>query len=265
MTLRLDQLFGLNGKVALVTGGGRGLGKMIAEGFLAAGATRVYIASRNAAALEDVARELSAGEGRCIALPADLSTEVGCKSLAAEIAERESHLDILVNNSGAAWAAPLDNFPEHAWDKVFQLNLKAPFFLTAALLPMLAKAASPEDPARIINIGSVAGEVAKSLGAYPYGLSKGALHQLTQMMAAEFSSRNITANALAPGRFPTKMTKNITDDEALLAEETATIPLGRFGQIQDIAGAALFLSSNAGSYVTGIVLPVDGGASLNRG
>ncbi|MBA3069233.1 MAG: SDR family oxidoreductase [Hyphomonas sp.] len=264
MTLQIDRLFGLSGKVALVTGGGRGLGKMIAEGFIAAGAARVYIASRNAAALEETAAEIS-GEGRCIALAADLSTVAGCKALAAEISSRETRLDMLVNNSGAAWAAPLENFPEHAWDKVFQLNLKAPFFLTAALLPLLGAAATPGDPARIVNVGSVAGEVAKSLGAYPYGLSKGALHQLTQMMAAEYAARHITANALAPGRFPSKMTKNITEDENLYAEEVAAIPLGRFGRLEDIAGAALFLTSNAGAYVTGVVLPVDGGAALNRG
>lgn len=264
MTLQITDLFGLSGKVALVTGGGRGLGKMIAEGFLSAGAARVYIASRDGAALEETATELS-GEGRCIAVTADLSTQAGCRALADEIGAREARLDILVNNSGAAWAAPLETFPEHAWDKVFQLNLKAPFYLTAALLPLLSAAATPEDPARIVNVGSVAGEVASSLGAYPYGLSKGALHQLTQMMAAEFASRNITVNALAPGRFPSKMTKNITEDERLYAAEVSTIPLRRFGRPEDIAGAALFLTTCAGAFITGIVLPVDGGALLQRG
>ncbi|PHR55547.1 MAG: 3-oxoacyl-ACP reductase [Robiginitomaculum sp.] len=259
--MELNELFGLAGKTALITGGGRGIGRMMAEGFIRAGASKVYIASRNQTVLEQAAAELS-DDGRCIPIAADLSTHDGIAKLVSELSAREEKLDILINNSGAAWGAPMTDFPEKAWDKVFQLNLKAPFYLTAGLLPLLEKSGTADDPARIINIGSIAGEVSNSLGAYPYGLSKGAIHQLTKMMAKEFASRHITANAIAPGRFPSKMTKNITSDEEAFKKEVATIPLGRFGRDSDIAGTALFLAARSGAFITGAVIPVDGG-SLN--
>jgi NAD(P)-dependent dehydrogenase (short-subunit alcohol dehydrogenase family) len=260
----MDHLFGLHGKTALVTGGGRGLGRMIAEGFIAAGAARVYIASRDENALARAADEI-APDGRCTALVADLATEVGCRALADEIAKREGKLDILVNNSGASWFAPIDSYPEAAWDKLFQLNLKAPFFLMRALAPLLEKAAIEEEPARIINVGSIAGEIAESMSTYAYGLSKGALHQLTRMLAKEFAARRIAVNAIAPGRFPSKMTKAVSDDRVRYESEIERIPLRRWGQADDIAGAALFFASRAGAYATGVILPLDGGAMLTTG
>jgi NAD(P)-dependent dehydrogenase (short-subunit alcohol dehydrogenase family) len=261
---RLQSLFGLDGKVALVTGGGRGIGRMIAEGFIAAGAARVYIASRDEAELRRAADEI-APDGRCIALAANLGTENGCNGLAQEIAARETKLDILVNNSGASWLASLDAYPEAAWDKVFQLNLKAPFFLARALAPTMERAPRGGDTARIINIGSVAGEISESMSTYAYGLSKGALHQLTRMLAKEFASRGIAVNAIAPGRFPSKMTKSVLDDRDRYEAEIASIPLHRWGVDDDIAGAALFLASRAGAYATGVVLPLDGGVMLTTG
>lgn len=259
----LNRLFGLDGKVALVTGGGRGIGRMIAEGFIAAGAARVYIASRDGDALAKAADEI-APDGRCVAISADLANEAGCVALAESIAAREPKLEVLVNNSGASWVAPLDTFPEAAWDKLFQLNLKAPFFLIRAFAPLLEKGGVEDDPARIINIGSVAGMIANSMSTYPYGLSKGALHQLTRMLAKELAPR-ITVNAIAPGRFPSKMTKAISDDAARLKAEEAMIPLGRWGRPDDAAGAAVFLASRAGAYVNGAILPLDGGVMLTVG
>lgn len=257
----LQDLFGLDGKVAVVTGGGRGIGRMIAEGFIAAGAARVYIASRDGDALARAADEISS-DGRCVALTADLASEAGCIALADAIAAREPKLDILVNNSGASWIAPLDTFPEAAWDKVFQLNLKALFFLSRANAPLMRKASRAGDPARIINVGSIAGEIATSMSTYAYGLSKGAVHQLTRMLAKELAPQ-ISVNAIAPGRFPTKMTKAISDDAARLKAEEELIPLGRWGRGDDVAGAGVFLASRAGSYINGAILPVDGGALLS--
>jgi len=258
---RLQSLFGLNGKVALVTGGGRGIGRMIAEGLLGAGAARVYIASRDEAQLTTTARELSP-DGRCIALAANLATEAGCNALSQDLASREGKLDILVNNSGASWLAPLETYPEEAWDKVFQLNLKAPLFLARALRPSLERAPATEgETARIINIGSVAGEIAESMHAYAYGLSKGALHQLTRMLAKELAPR-IAVNAIAPGRFPSKMTRAVLEDPARYESEVASIPLRRWGVADDIAGATVFLASRAGGYASGAIFPLDGGVLL---
>ena len=259
MSDALERLFGLDGKVALVTGGGRGIGRMIAEAFVGAGAARVYIASRRVEA--ETAVEI-APDGRCVAVAADLASEAGCRALAEEIAARGPKLDILVNNSGATWMAPFVSYPESDWDRLFQLNLKAPFFLARALLPALEAAATAGDPARIINIGSIAGEMAESMRCYAYGLSKGGLHQLSRMLARELGPRHITANAIAPGRFATRMTKAIADDSDRYRSELAGIPLGRWGGADDAAGVALLLASRAGSYLTGLVIPVDGGASL---
>ena len=258
---RIARLFGLEGKVALVTGGGRGIGRAIAQAFADAGADRVYIASRDSAALERAAVEI-APNGSCVALPADLTSEAGCRALAETLAEREAALDILVNNSGATWWAPLETYPEAEWDRLFALNLKAPFLLSRALLPALRRAA--DGPARIINIGSIAGELAESMSCYAYGLSKGGLHHLTRMLAKEVGPE-VAVNAIAPGRFLTRMTKAFADDRARYEAEAAAIPLGRWGDDDDAAGVALMLASRAGAYVSGAVIPVDGGASLVRG
>ena len=254
----LQRLFGLDGKIALVTGGGGGLGQAITAGLLEAGAARVYIASRKGAALKGTAESLSP-DGRCIAIEADLSSVDACRTLASRIDEREKALDILVNNSGAAWSAPFASYPESGWDKLFQLNLKAPFFLVQALTPLLAAAASEDDPARVINIGSVAGEIANGKGTFAYGLTKGALHHATRMLALELAAKKITVNAIAPGRFATKMTRYVTDDAPRYQAETDMIPLHRWGQQDDIAGTTVFLASRASAYITGATVPVDGG------
>jgi NAD(P)-dependent dehydrogenase (short-subunit alcohol dehydrogenase family) len=253
VSARLTELFGLDGKVALVTGGGRGIGRMIAEGFVAAGAARIYVASRNPEGAEEMG---------CIPLAADLTSEAGCRMLAADLSAREPRLDILVNNSGASWLAPLETYPEAEWDRLFQLNLKAPFFLTRALLPLLEAAGSPDDPARVINIGSIAGSLAESQSCYAYGLSKGALHQFGRMLAKELAPRHITVNTIAPGRFATRMTKGITDDAVRYARDAAAVPLGRWGAADDMAGLALLLASRAGAYITGSAMPLDGGTTL---
>lgn len=250
-------LFGLDDKVALVTGGTRGIGLMVARGLLQAGA-RVYVSSRKAAAGDEAVRELEA-YGPVLSLPADVSTEQECIRLAAEVAGREQALHILVNNAGATWGAPLMEFPAAAWDKVLDLNLKAPFYLSRACLPLLTAAGSAQDPARIINIGSIDGLRVPQLPTYSYSSSKAAVHHLTRVLAKELGPRHVTVNAIAPGPFPSKMMA------ATLAERgdaiAAAAPLGRIGRDDDMAGAAVFLASRAGSYVTGAVLPVDGGIS----
>lgn len=249
-------LFDLTGKVAVVTGGTRGIGLMIARGFLQAGAARVYISSRKADAGEAAVAEL-AEFGTAISIPADISTEAECIRLAEEIGKREEQVDILVNNAGATWGEDLEKFPESAWDKVLDLNLKAPFFVTRAFLPLLEKAASHEDPARVINIGSIAGLQPTAARTYSYSTSKAATHQLTRNLSKELAARRITVNAIAPGPFESKMMA------ATLAaagdEMNKRVPLGRIGRPDDMAGIAIFLSSRAGSYLTGTIIPVDGG------
>lgn len=254
----MTDLFSIDGKTALVTGGSRGIGLMIARGFVEAGA-RVYISSRKADVCEQVAAELSE-VGTCIALPADLSTEEECNRLAAEVASREDQLDILVNNAGANWGEAIETFPASAWDKVLDLNVKAVFYLTRALLPQLRAAASHEDPARVINIGSIDGLRPPMLDTFSYSASKAAVHHLTRVLARKLAPDRITVNAIAPGPFESKMMAATL--EAFGDLIVSSCPLGRIGEPSDMAGTAIYLASKAASYVTGVVLPVDGGILL---
>lgn len=249
-----DELFSLDGKTALVTGGSRGIGRMIATGLVQAGAA-VYVASRKIADCEAVAAELSK-EGRCIAMGANLSTEDGCRSLADALADREPHLDILVNNAGATWGAPIEEFDEAAWERVLALNVKGVFHLTKFLLPLLRAAGTEEDPARVINIGSIDGIHVPVLETYSYSASKAAVHQLTRHLARRLAPA-ITVNAIAPGPFESKMMAATL--ETFGEQIAASAPLKRIGRPDDMAGAAVFLASRAGSYLTGAVIPVDGG------
>jgi NAD(P)-dependent dehydrogenase (short-subunit alcohol dehydrogenase family) len=253
-------LFSIAGKVALVTGGARGIGAMIARGYVEAGA-RVYVASRDAAACEAFAAELSR-HGTCRALAADLSREENARRLAAQLAEREPALHILVNNAGASWGAPLAEYPDAAWDKLLALNVKAVFHLTRALLPQLAAAASPADPARVINVGSIDGLRVPALETYAYAASKAAVHHLTRVLARKLGPSHITVNAVAPGPFESKMMAATL--ERFRREIEASSPLGRIGTPDDMAGAAIYLASRAGAYVTGAILPVDGGIATTR-
>jgi NAD(P)-dependent dehydrogenase (short-subunit alcohol dehydrogenase family) len=251
----MKNLFDVSGKVALVTGGSRGIGEMIAEGYVANG-VKTYISARKVQDCNATAIRLSK-QGECISIPADLSTMEGILALADEIKKRESRLDILVNNAGATWGAPIEDFPESAWDKVMDINVKGPFFLTQALLPLLEASASAEDPARIINVGSIDGLNVNKMGTYSYGPSKAAIHHLTRTLASHLSDRYITANAIAPGPFPSKMTAGI--QKSFGDEITRQVPLKRWGQASDMAGVAIYLASPAGAYVSGAVIPVDGG------
>ncbi|SHK21572.1 NAD(P)-dependent dehydrogenase, short-chain alcohol dehydrogenase family [Desulfatibacillum alkenivorans DSM 16219] len=257
----IDTLFSMKGKVCLVTGGSRGLGYYMAQGFLEAGAARVYITARKAPACLEAAEELSKF-GECIAIPGDVGGLEGIQALAARISEKEDSLDVLVNNAGAAWGAPIDAFPEKGWDKVMDLNVKSPFFMTQAFLNMLRKGKSPENTASVVNIGSIAGIVGASLSSYSYGPSKAAIHQLTRNLAKDLADDHIRVNAIAPGRFFSKMTEYVSKDQAAYAAECKEIPLHRWGSAEDIAGVAVMLCSRAGAYMTGQIVPIDGGSSL---
>ena len=264
MSMQFNDLFSIKGKTALVTGGSRGIGEMIAAGFLANGA-KVYISARKADICAATANRLSeAYGGECIALTADLSQLAGVESLTKQLSERESTLDILVNNAGASWGAPLELFPEVGWDKVMDTNVKGVFFLTQKLLPLLRQAARATSPARVINIGSVDGIKAATFDSFSYGASKAAVHHLTRFMAAHLTKEHILFNAIAPGPFPTWMlstgvgfggeTENV--DWQLVGKHN---PSGRVGTAQDIAGLAIFLCSRAGEYVVGQTIACDGG------
>jgi NAD(P)-dependent dehydrogenase (short-subunit alcohol dehydrogenase family) len=256
----IEELFGVAGKVAVVTGGSRGIGAMIAAGLVRAGC-RVYISARKAQACDATAAELSAF-GECVSVPADLGQPEGVQALAAAVAEREDRLHILVNNAGATWGAPLEEYPLAGFDKVWNVNVKAPFSLTVALLPLLRAAASPADPARVINIGSVDGLSTSDVEHYAYSSSKAGIHMLTQSLARRLAPEFVTVNALAPGPFESRMMAWILDDPEGRAGVEERVPLGRIGAPDDMAGAVIYLASRAGSYLTGVVLPVDGGITM---
>ncbi len=250
----MTDLFSIAGKTALVTGGSRGIGAMIATGYVKAGA-KVYVSSRKAEACEELAAELSQF-GTCAALPGDLSTEAGCRTLATAVAERESALDILVNNAGNTWGAPFEEFDDAAWDRVLSLNVKGVFHTTKFLTPLLRAAARRDEPARVINIGSIDGIHVPVLETYSYSASKAAVHQLTRHLAKRLAPE-ITVNAIAPGPFESKMMAATL--ETFGEQIVAAAPLKRIGRPDDMAGAAIFLASRAGAYLTGAVIPVDGG------
>ena len=255
--MRTD-MFSLEGRVALVTGGSRGIGKMIAEGFILHGA-KVYISSRKPAQCDATAEELSAGGGECISLPQDISTVEGAQSLAKRIAELEPKLDILVNNAGAAWGAPFEEFPESGWDKVLNLNLKSPFFLTQALHGVLKAAATHEKPAKVINIASIDGIRLNPQETYSYHASKSGLIYLTRRMASRLIADNIVVSCIAPGAFASEMNRVARDHGDEIAKR---IPSRRIGEDEDMAAAAIYLASRAGDYVVGATIPVDGGVAL---
>jgi NAD(P)-dependent dehydrogenase (short-subunit alcohol dehydrogenase family) len=251
----MQDFFSIDGKATLITGGSRGIGLMIARSYVERGAT-VYVSSRKAAVCENVASELSK-LGTCIVLPADLSRMDEIERVANELKKREQKLDVLINNAGATWGSTIDDFPEKGWDKVMDLNVKSIFFLTQALLPLLDNAASADDPARVINIGSIDGLHLSLFDNFSYSASKAALHHLTKMTASHLASRNITVNAIAPGPFATPMMAPMI--EKMGNEIKAAIPLDRLGEAADIAGVAVFLAARASAYITGTVIPVDGG------
>jgi NAD(P)-dependent dehydrogenase (short-subunit alcohol dehydrogenase family) len=262
-------LFSVRGKTAVVTGGSRGIGFMIAKGLVEAGA-RVMISARKAEACQQAAVELNelaeraatgsdAEPGHCEAIPADLSTEAGTQALAAAAREQFGELNLLVNNAGVSWGAPVDEFPEIGWDKVLNTNVRGVFTLTVALLPELRKAVRPGDPARVINIGSIDGLRAPSMENYSYSASKAAVHMLTRHLAKRLAADSITVNAIAPGPFPSKMTDFFLGTEQQREAVGQIVPLGRVGQGDDIAGTTIFLASRAGAFLTGTVIPLDGG------
>ncbi|MBR2117590.1 MAG: SDR family NAD(P)-dependent oxidoreductase [Pseudomonadota bacterium] len=250
-------LFSLKGRIAVVTGGSRGIGKMIASGFLAQGAAKVYITARKAGPCEETAKELTAAyDGECIALPIDMSTVAGCEKLAEELIKREPKIDILVNNAGAAWGANFDEFPEAGWDKVMNLNVKSLFFLTKALAKPLRAAATKDKPGKVINIASIDGLSVNPLETYSYQASKAAVIHLTRRMAAKLIHDNINVTAICPGAFESDMNTAARDHGDAVAK---AIPSKRIGRPEDMAGIAIYLASRAGDYVVGNAIAVDGG------
>jgi NAD(P)-dependent dehydrogenase (short-subunit alcohol dehydrogenase family) len=241
----------------LVTGGAQGLGRMIAAGFVAAGA-KVYITSRKAEVGAQAARDMSA-VGQCHAFVANLSSPEAAVALADDIKSREQRLDILINNAGKTWGAPLESFPDRAWPDVMAVNVQGPFTLIRELLPLLKLAGSADDPARVINIGSLAGSSVEPLKAYSYAASKAALHHLSRVLAADLAHHHIAVNVVIPGFFPTRMTAHIREDDAEHEKLIARVPLRRLGRADDVVGTCIFLASHAGGYITGAQIHLDGG------
>jgi NAD(P)-dependent dehydrogenase (short-subunit alcohol dehydrogenase family) len=255
-------LFDVANKVALITGGAQGMGRMIAEGLVRAN-VKVIISSRKKEICEAAAREMSEF-GNCFGITADLNTPEAAVALANEVKARENRLDILINNAGRTWGAPLESFPDKAWPSVMAVNVQAPFTLVRELLPLLRAAASDEDPARVINIGSLAGLQAERLSAYSYAASKAALHHLSRILAADLAAARITVNTIVPGYFPTQMTAHIRAAQEEHDKLLARVPLGRLGCADDIAGLCIFLSSRAGRYLTGTQITLDGGLAAGH-
>ena len=251
--MNLTEMFGLEGRVALVTGGSRGIGKMIVEGLLAAGAARVYIVARKKEQVDETSAEL--GE-KVIGLVGDLSQMDGIQRLADELASREDRLDLLVNNAGAAWGEPFESFSEAGWDRTMDLNVKTPFFLTQKLLPLLKAAASPDRPAKVLMIASIDGMKSNPWPTYPYQASKAGLIHLTRRMAAELVGQHIVVNGIGPGAFPSAMNRAARDNEEMVKKG---IPARRVGVDEDMAAGAIYLLSRAGDYVVGTTIPIDGG------
>jgi NAD(P)-dependent dehydrogenase (short-subunit alcohol dehydrogenase family) len=258
----ISSLFSVSGKVAVVTGGSRGIGAMIASGLVRAGC-RVYITARKAAECDAKAAELSAF-GECVSVPANLAGPGGIDQLLDVVGAREDRLHILVNNAGATGGAPLEEYPLDAFDKLWNVNVKALFELTVRSLPLLRAAASTADPGRVVNIGSIDGLTIPATENYAYSASKAGVHMLTRHLASQLAKDPITVNAIAPGPFDSKMMAFVLDDPAARAEVAGRIPLGRIGEPDDVAGTVIYLSSRAGRYVTGTVIPVDGGAAFAR-
>ena len=255
--MNLQDMFGLDGRIALVTGGSRGIGKMIVEGYLAAGCARVYISARKTAQIEEAIADFETRyPGKVIGLPVDLATVEGCRALAKELEAREERLDILVNNAGAAWGEPFEGFPEAGWDKVMDINVKSPFFLTQALHGLLKAGGTHERPSKVINIGSIDGMRLNPWETYSYHASKAAILYLTKRLAARLVTDHILVTAIAPGAFQSDMNKAARDHGDAVSQ---SIPVKRIGVPEDMAGAAIFLASKAGDYVVGDTITVDGG------
>jgi NAD(P)-dependent dehydrogenase (short-subunit alcohol dehydrogenase family) len=253
--------FDVRGAFVLVTGGSKGIGFAIARGFVEAGST-VFITARNPGECDAAARKLSE-TGSCISIPCDLARVAEIARLAAQIGEHAPHLNVLVNNAGATWGEPFETYPEEQWDTVVDVNLKAPFFLTQRLLPLMRKASSQSNPARVINVGSIAGLVPMARNSYAYAASKAGLHHLTHVMARHLAPA-VNVNAIAPGAFETRMIAFALEDPEVRSALESQVPRGSVGQEDDIAGVAIFLASRAGAYVTGAVIPIDGGLSLRN-
>jgi NAD(P)-dependent dehydrogenase (short-subunit alcohol dehydrogenase family) len=261
----ISSLFSVRGKVAVVTGGSRGIGAMIASGLVRAGC-RVYITARKSGECDETAAELSAlsAFGECISVPANLAAAGGVDQLMQVVEAREERLHILVNNAGAAWGAPLAEYPLDAFDKLWNINVKAMFELTVRCLPLLRAAASAADPGRVVNIGSIDALTIPATENYAYSTTKAGVHMLTRHLAHQLAPDPITVNALAPGPFDSKMMAFVLDDPGSRAMVADQVPLGRIGEPDDMAGAVIYLSSRAGRYITGTVIPVDGGATFAR-
>lgn len=260
INLKISNLFSVTGKTAIVSGGSRGIGYMIAQALVENGA-KVYITSRKAAVCDAAAEELSK-LGTCISIPSDLSSHEGREAFVNEVKSKETAINILVNNAGAAWGAPFSDHPEHAYDKVMDINVKSMFFMSQAFLPLLEAAATPEDPSRVINIGSIDGLHVSRMPTVPYGISKAAVHQMSKALSVKLGGKNITVNAIAPGPFESKMTEAWLAQDSLKTGIEKACPMRRIGYPSDMAGLALFLCSRAGNYVNGAVIPIDGGVHI---